>query len=145
MGSPERDRLAAADRAGLKAAIEVMRDIVAGHVFLGGHSYDGRQASMRASEEPELARGLLLLSYPLHPPGKPATLWTEHFSRLSVPAVFVHGSADPFGSTDELRAAMALIPAAATLIAIEGARHDLKRGRFNFSSIIEMVCRSMGY
>jgi predicted alpha/beta-hydrolase family hydrolase len=130
---------AAGDRAGLKAAIEVMRGIGTDQVVLAGHSYGGRQASMLAADEPDLARGLLLLSYPLHPPRRPTSLRTEHFSRLIVPSVFVHGTADPFGSPEELRAAMALIPAATTPIIVDGAGHDLKRGRFDLSPIVAAV------
>jgi predicted alpha/beta-hydrolase family hydrolase len=121
---------------GLKAAVEVMRSLVAGDVFLGGHSYGGRQASVLAADEPELARALLLLSYPLHPPGKPAMLRTAHFSRLRSPALFVHGTADPFATTDELKTAMGLIPAATKLILIDGAGHDLRRGGFDFAPIM---------
>jgi uncharacterized protein len=75
-------------------------------MFLGGHSYGGRQASMLAAEEPDLAAGLLLLSYPLHPPRRPARLRTAHFPKLTTPALFVHGTRDPFGSMDEMRAAV---------------------------------------
>src|SRR5207249_8307694 len=117
---------AAADREGLRAAADVLRRIAGGRVFLGGHSYGGRQASMLAGSDPEAAEGLLLLSYPLHPPRRPAELRTAHFSKLSVPAVFVHGSRDPFGTLEEMRSAIALIPAATTLVEIEGAGHDLK-------------------
>jgi predicted alpha/beta-hydrolase family hydrolase len=125
-----------ADRAGLRSAVAALRAIVSGPVFLGGHSYGGRQASLLAADEPAIAQGLLLLSYPLHPPKKPATLRTEHFPRLSVPAVFVHGSADPFGAIDELQAATALIPARTTILPIPGAGHDLKRGRIDWSPAI---------
>src|SRR3954469_9097512 len=62
------------DRDGLRRAVEALRKLVAGRVFLGGQSYGGRQATMLAAAEPGLADGLLLLSYPLHPPGKPAQL-----------------------------------------------------------------------
>src|SRR5436305_1072224 len=62
------------DRDGLRRAVEALRKLVPGRVFLGGQSYGGRQASMLAAAEPGLADGLLLLSYPLHPPGKPAQL-----------------------------------------------------------------------
>src|SRR5262249_18509551 len=61
----------AEDRAGLRAAVAALRDRVKGPIFLGGHSYGGRQASMLAAEDAEIATGLLLLSYPLHPPKKP--------------------------------------------------------------------------
>jgi uncharacterized protein len=126
----------ARDRAGLKAAINVLRQIVPGDITLGGHSYGGRQASMLCAEEPDVAQGLLLLSYPLHPPGKPNQLRIEHLAKLRVPAVFVHGTADPFGSTAEMERALAMIPAPAKLIIIEGAGHDLKRGRFDLTGIV---------
>ena len=72
---------------------------------------------------------LLLLSYPLHPPRKPEQLRTAHFPKLRTPALFVHGSRDPFGSLDELKSAMALIPAPVKLLEIDGAGHDLGRDR----------------
>jgi predicted alpha/beta-hydrolase family hydrolase len=127
---------AAADRAGLRAAVETLRQLVSKRVFLGGQSYGGRQASMLAADAPELVAGLLLLSYPLHPPGKPERLRTEHFPRLRMPSLFVQGTADPFGTPVELRAAIALISAPTTLIGIEGAGHDLKRGRFDLASVV---------
>ena len=127
---------AAADRAGLRAALDSLRELVPGRVFLGGQSYGGRQASMLLAEQPSLAAGLLLLSYPLHPPGKPERLRTEHFPRLSIPALFVHGTADPFGSIAELRAAVSLIPASTQLIPIEPAGHDLRRGRFDLAAVV---------
>jgi len=71
--------------------------------------------------------GLLLLSYPLHPPGKTAQLRTAHFPQLQTPVIFVHGSRDPFGSLEELRQAIALIPAETRLIQLEGAGHELGR------------------
>jgi uncharacterized protein len=117
--------LAARDREGLRRAIEALRSRVAGQIFLGGHSYGGRQASILAAEQPQLAAGLLLLSYPLHPPRKPAQLRTEHLPRLNTPAVFVHGSRDPFGSHLEMKAALKLVPAQTMLLEVEGAGHEL--------------------
>lgn len=133
---PPSPATAAADRAGLKAAVAALRGIVTGAVSLGGQSYGGRQATLLAADEPELVASLLLFSYPLHPPGQPHRLRTEHFPRLRVPALFVQGTADPFGSTAELRAAIALIPAATRLLSIEGAGHDLRRGRFDFAAVV---------
>ena len=130
---------AAADRAGLKQAVDALRGLVSGRAYLGGQSYGGRQATILLADEPELAAGLLLFSYPLHPPGKPERLRTEHFPRLRVPAVFVEGTADPFGTPDELRAAIALIPAPTRLIAIDGAGHDLRRGRFDFAAVVNAL------
>jgi predicted alpha/beta-hydrolase family hydrolase len=128
---------AAADRAGLKAAVTAMRDLDPGPVMLGGQSYGGRQATLLAADEPDLASVLLLFSYPLHPPGKPERLRTEHFPRLRVPSLFVHGTRDPFGTVAALQEAVASIPAPTRVIAIEGAGHDLKRGRFDLAAVVE--------
>jgi predicted alpha/beta-hydrolase family hydrolase len=91
---------------------------------------------MLAAIEPGLVEALVLFSYPLHPPGRPERLRTEHFPRLGIPALFVHGTADPFGSIAELRAAVSLIPAATQVMPIEGAGHDLKRGRFDLAAVV---------
>jgi uncharacterized protein len=131
---PPSPATAAADRAGLKDAVAALHGFAAGAVFLGGHSYGGRQASILAAAEPALVQGLFLLSYPLHPPAKPNLLRTEHFLRLRTPCVFVHGTADPFGSIAEMEAAVALIPAETRLIRVEGARHDLKASRFDLAA-----------
>lgn len=124
---------AAADRNGLRQAVQSLRRLASGTVFLGGHSYGGRQASMLAAEDATIAAGLLLLSYPLHPPGKPERLRTEHFPRLRLSSVFVHGTKDSFGTIAELTAALELIPAETRLISVESAAHDLKRGRFDLA------------
>jgi predicted alpha/beta-hydrolase family hydrolase len=116
---------AARDREGLRRAIEAVREIAGKKIFLGGHSYGGRQASMLAAEEPQVADGLLLLSYPLHPPHKPQDLRTGHFGSIQIPALFVHGTRDTFGSIDEMRAALTLIPARTDLAEVERAGHSL--------------------
>ena len=67
---PEGTPAAARDRQGVARAVEALRRRVRGRVFAGGHSYGGRQTAMIAAERPGLADGLLLLSYPLHPPKK---------------------------------------------------------------------------
>jgi predicted alpha/beta-hydrolase family hydrolase len=113
------------DREGLKRAVGTLRKLVPGRVYLGGHSYGGRQSTMLCAEEPELVSGLLLLSYPLHPPRKPAQLRTQHFPKLQTPCLFVQGVRDPFGSIDEMESALKLIPARKKLLTAEGAGHDL--------------------
>jgi len=80
---------------------------------------------MLAAENPRLVAGLLLLSYPLHPPRKPAELRTGHFPQLHTPALFVHGGRDPFGSHDEMKTSLKLIPAPNRLLEVEGAGHEL--------------------
>ncbi len=113
------------DQAGLRRAVEVMKRQFAGSVFLGGVSYGGRQASVLIAAEPTLVDGLLLLSYPLHPPGRPAQLRTAHFPGLRNPVLFVSGTRDPFGSIGELESAIKLIPAPTKLVPVEGAGHAL--------------------
>jgi len=116
------------DRAGLRAALAVLRKRARGRLFLGGHSYGGRQASLLVAEEAALVTGLLLQSYPLHPPGKPHELRTAHLPRVRVPTLFVHGTRDPFATLDELNAARALIAAPCAVLTVQ-AGHDLGWGR----------------
>jgi predicted alpha/beta-hydrolase family hydrolase len=113
------------DRAGLRNAVAVLHKTVAGQIFLGGHSYGGRQATMLCAAEPDLVSGLLLLSYPLHPPRKPEQLRIPHLPNLRTPSLFVHGTRDPFGSIEEMMKAAQLIPAKNELMRVEGAGHDL--------------------
>ena len=103
---PPRPGDAERDREGLRNAVAALRKLGCARMFLGGHSYGGRQATMLCAAEPELVDGLLLLSYPLHPPRKPAQLRVQHLPELRVPAVFVHGTRDPFGSIEEMEAAI---------------------------------------
>jgi predicted alpha/beta-hydrolase family hydrolase len=131
--------MAAHDRQGLRNAVLALRKIVSGPLLLGGQSYGGRQASMLAAEEPELVAALLLLSYPLHPPGKPSQLRTQHFPSLRVPAIFVQGTSDPFASIAELETAVSAIPAPHRIITVENAGHDLKRGRFDLITIVDAL------
>jgi predicted alpha/beta-hydrolase family hydrolase len=139
---------AARDRAGLKNAIAAVKKNMGapvldsfarsgdspgttdgkGHAattYLGGHSYGGRQASMLCTEEPDLAAGLLLLSYPLHPPRKPEQQRTQHLPDLRTPSLFVQGTRDPFGTIAELEQALKMIPGKTKLLVVEGGGHDL--------------------
>ncbi len=113
------------DQDGLRRAVELMRKQFAGRAFLGGASYGGRQASMLVAADPTLVDGLLLLSYPLHAPGRPAQPRTAHFPSLQKPVLFISGTRDAFGSIEELERAIKLIPARTKLIPIEGAGHGL--------------------
>ena len=118
---------AARDREGIAHAVDLGRQMARGRVFVGGHSYGGRQSAMLAASTPQLADALLLLSYPLHPPKQPENKRTAFFPELRIPALFVHGTQDPFASLEELRDAMTLIPARTDLLPVEGAGHDLAR------------------
>ena len=117
------------DREGLRRAVTALRRLGPKRLFLGGTSYGGRQASMLAAETEEAADGLLLLSYPLHPPGKPERLRTDHFPQIEIPTLFAHGSKDSFGTIEELRAALALITAPHELVVFEGATHGIITSR----------------
>lgn len=118
---------AARDREGIGEAVSALRKLASGRIFAAGHSYGGRQSAMAAAERPDMAAGLLLLSYPLHPPQRPERKRTSYFPDLRTPALFVHGTADPFGTVEELREAVALIPARTDLLVVDRAGHDLKR------------------
>ena len=131
-GSAERDQQ------GIRETVATMRQQTSGRLFVGGHSYGGRQASILAAAEPGLIDRLLLLSYPLHPPRRPDELRTGHFPELKTPALFVHGTRDGFGSTDELIAALRLIPARTELLEIAGAGHELmtKNNRQEVANVV---------
>lgn len=80
---------------------------------------------MLVASEPRLVEGLLLLSYPLHPPGRPTQLRTQHFSDVRTPTLFVSGTRDSFGTVEELKSAIKLIPKRTRLVEIAGAAHGL--------------------
>ena len=117
---------AAADQAGVVEAVDLVRGMLVDvPVLAGGHSYGGRMTSMAVADG--LAVDVLtLFSYPLHPPGKPERLRTEHLPNIAVPTVFTHGTSDPFGTIDELRSASALLAGPSAVVEVTGARHDLR-------------------
>jgi uncharacterized protein len=151
------------DRAGLKNAVaalgKVPSDVQGGKfpllaksarigtpkIFLGGHSYGGRQASMLCAEEPEIVAGLLLLSYPLHPPRRPEQQRTQHLPNLHTPALFVHGTRDPFGSIEELQQAIKMIAGKTDMFVVEGAGHDLGfKGKARKEELPQKVLEAFG-
>ena len=114
------------DQAGIRRAAEELRVLAPGvPLCLAGHSYGGRQCSMLLAQDSSIAEGLLLLSYPLHPPNQPAKARTEHLSSLRTPTLFVHGTRDPFGTIADIEAAIRVIPAKTRLVVIEGAPHGV--------------------
>lgn len=97
---------------------------------MGGRSMGGRMTSMVAADVDgagpvDRLAGLVLICYPLHPPGKPDALRVEHLPDVTVPCLFVSGTRDPFGSPDELTRWTATIPAPVEHVWIDGGRHDL--------------------
>lgn len=94
---------------------------------------------MLAASQPGLVDGLLLLSYPLHPPQRPEELRTSHFSSLQTPSLFVHGARDEFGSEIEVNAALKLIPARTGLMTIPSAGHELTTSRHRGELALRIV------
>ena len=138
-GPPPRGS-AARDQEGLRAAVASMQRHTASKIFLGGHSYGGRQASMLTADNPGLVERLLLLSYPLHPPKVPSELRSKHFPNLQTPALFVHGTQDGFGSIEEMETALRLIPARTELLPVSGAGHELLTSR-NRSELPQQIAQ----
>ncbi|MEP6911209.1 MAG: alpha/beta family hydrolase [bacterium] len=97
-------------------------------LVMGGKSMGGRIASQVAAtpESAENFAGLVFLGYPLHPPGRPDKLRDDHLPHVTAPMLFVQGSRDSFGTTDELRALIKRLHLPATLYPIEGGDHSLK-------------------
>ena len=141
---PPKGAMGKTDQEGLRRAVSVLRALITGRIFLGGQSYGGRQASMLAASASCPLDGLLLLSYPLHPPGKPANLRTAHFPGLRIPVLFVQGTRDPFGSVEEMHSAIKLIPAATKLLLAEGEGHSLvsKRNRDQLPTAVLKAARA---
>lgn len=119
---PERAPVAMADIRERAAEVAARLGVGTEQLVLGGRSFGGRMCSMVVAEGLPVA-GLVLLSYPLHPPGRPERLRTEHLGALAVPCLFVTGTRDPFGAPEELEAATASIPGVVTHRWVPGA-HD---------------------
>jgi hypothetical protein len=144
-------RTANEDQQGLRRAAEFMRQrfgessppyaarkdgATTGGVFLGGHSYGGRMASMLLAEDPSVADALLLLSYPLHPPKRPEQKRTSHFPALRTPTLFVHGSKDDFATKQELLDAIDMVPSTSELVEVDGG-HSLSTKDADVRRIVE--------
>ena len=112
----------------LQAVRDEAAPLLADGLVLGGRSMGGRMCSMVVADadDPLPARGLVLISYPLHPPGKPDSLRVEHLPRITVPCLFIHGTRDAFGTPEQLLHWTATIPGAVTHHWLEGRAHDLK-------------------
>ncbi len=94
-------------------------------IVLGGRSMGGRICSLAVAGGLPSA-GLVLMAYPLHPPGKPDRMRTDHFPDLRIPCLFVSGTRDEFGTPAEFNAAVSTIPGPVQQVWCDGARHDLK-------------------
>lgn len=117
------------------AALAASAKVKPGSIALGGRSMGGRICSMAVADGLPAA-ALVLISYPLHPPGKPEKLRTEHFSSIEVPCLFVSGTRDSFGTPDELTHQTAAISGKVTHVWIDGGDHGLRR---NDGEVVEAV------
>jgi predicted alpha/beta-hydrolase family hydrolase len=95
-------------------------------LIIGGKSMGGRIASQIAAAGEDGIAGLVFLGYPLHPPGRPDKLRSEHLASIRAPILFIQGSRDAFGTPEELRAALADVKTAAALHVVEGGDHSFK-------------------
>ena len=95
-------------------------------IVLGGRSMGGRMCSLAAAEGLACA-GLVLVRYPLHPPGRPERLRSAHFPQVRAPCLFVSGTRDAFATPAELETEVAAIPAPVSLEWLEGGDHGLRR------------------
>jgi predicted alpha/beta-hydrolase family hydrolase len=107
------------------AALAVRAGVAPEQVHVGGRSFGGRACSIAVAAGLPAA-GLVLVSYPLHPPGRPEADRTSHFPDITVPCLFVSGTRDQFGTRAELEAATAAIPAPVTHVWLEGGNHGLR-------------------
>ena len=98
-------------------------------IVIGGRSMGGRMCSMAVADvaDPLLVAGLVLVSYPLHPPKKPDTLRIEHLPRVSVPTLCVSGTKDNFGTPQELEDAFTVVPGDVTWSWVDNGRHELAK------------------
>lgn len=109
---------------------------------LGGRSMGGRMCSMAVAEGLPAA-ALVLVAYPLHPPGKPEKLRIDHLPAIDVPCLFVSGTRDPFGTPDELESHTAAIAGPVTHVWIDGGRHELKGADEQVAKIVDDWLRSL--
>jgi hypothetical protein len=125
------------------AAAELARRarVPAERLVLGGRSMGGRIASMTASEGTP-ALGLVLLGYPLHPPGKPDQLRVQHFAHLAMPVLFASGTRDAFGTPAELKRHAKKIKGPVTWCWVDTGDHSfrpLKSSGITVSSALDDV------
>ena len=122
----------------LQAVRDAAKPLRRSALVLGGRSMGGRICSLAVgdAEDPLPAKALVLICYPLHPPGKPDTLRVEHFPRLHVPCLFVSGTRDAFGTPDELTEWTATIPGPVTHEWLDGKTHELRGADARIAEIV---------
>ncbi|MEW6154423.1 MAG: alpha/beta family hydrolase [Actinomycetota bacterium] len=140
--APDRSPVLVAAVRAEAAALAARTGLAPDRLVLGGRSMGGRMCSMAVAEGLD-AMALVLVSYPLHPPGRPDKLRTEHFGALAVPCLFVSGTRDAFGSPAELEAATAAIAGPVTHVWVEGGDHGLRRRDAEVAAVVAGFVRSL--
>lgn len=124
------------------AAIEAVRARAGrDRLFIGGKSMGGRIATQVAARPDVEIDGLVLLGYPLHPPGKPAQLRTAHLPRVRAPMLFVQGSRDAFGTRDEMEPVVSGLSRGTRLFVVEGGDHSLVVPKSTGISLADTMAR----
>ncbi|HEX6187618.1 MAG TPA: alpha/beta fold hydrolase [Pyrinomonadaceae bacterium] len=118
-------RLEGCYRAVIDAALK-HKTLKGNQLVIGGKSMGGRIASQVAAQDGENIAGLVFLGYPLHPPGRPEKMRSEHLPAIKAPMLFVQGSRDAFGTKEEIAAIIKKLKLPADLFAIEGGDHSFK-------------------
>jgi predicted alpha/beta-hydrolase family hydrolase len=128
------------------AAVRARADLATDRLYIGGKSMGGRIATQVAAGTEPIGRiaGLVLLGYPLHPPGKPQQLRSEHLSRVEAPMLFVQGSRDTFGTREELGPIVARLSPGTRMLVIEGGDHSLARPKSSGESVNQVIARVAG-
>lgn len=119
------------------------RGLATDQLVLGGRSMGGRMCSMAIAEGLP-ARGLVVIAYPLHPPGKPDRLRIEHLPSVEVPVLAISGTRDPFGTPEELEHHLAAMTGPLTLRFLDGKGHDLKGADAAIADLVADWVRSLG-
>src|SRR5687767_621451 len=118
-------RLEGCYRAVIDAALK-HKKLKGNRLVIGGKSMGGRIASQVAAQNGENIAGLIFLGYPLHPPGRPDKMRSEHLPKIKARMLFIQGSRDAFGTKEEIAAIIKKLKLPARLYAVEGGDHSLK-------------------
>jgi predicted alpha/beta-hydrolase family hydrolase len=141
--APDRAEVLVAHVVSSATAFAASLGVAPGRVALGGRSMGGRICSMAVAEGLPAA-ALVLVSYPLHPPGRPERPRTAHLDRLELPCLLCSGTKDPFGSVEELELAAGLVPGPVELVFLEGADHSLRRRDAEVAGVVARWLDGLG-
>jgi predicted alpha/beta-hydrolase family hydrolase len=135
-------RLESCYRAVIDAVVK-HKKLKGNRLVIGGKSMGGRIASQVAASQPADIDGLVFLGYPLHPPGRPDKLRSEHLPKIKIPMLFVQGARDAFGTKQEIEAIIKSLKLPAELYPIEGGDHSLKVSKRDAASQQEVYAMAM--